>query len=326
MAGEADAILFHWDADGVATAALLARATGSPARLQVIKPIGAYSSTTIPREGVVVVVDYGIPGPELDRAARPGLGVLDHHRVPPPGRLGAYCNPVAMGLAGEDDYPSCSLLAYRVLGEPGGVEERLLAALGIAGDLAPLIDAGIRHPGIGMLEELVEGTGYTVQALRETAEAIDSAYRQGDAGCLERAAEVARDAGLAGLAALDCIWRARDRARRELEEALQALEPLWAEGPLVAYRLRHPGRVTSHVGRHLSARAPDKIIVLVHEKPGGRTTIYIRSLTRSLQRLRRLLEAHGYRVAGKDMVLVVEVDNVGVQGLLEAIRGYTLPR
>ena len=118
-----DSLVHHWDADGIVSAALLLRA-GVRARRILVPRIGGYDADAIlgrlPGDvETAVVLDYGIPGREYDRLydRLRGLAVVDHHRTEPPRRVGAFCNPVALGRAREDEVPACSILALQLYSE-----------------------------------------------------------------------------------------------------------------------------------------------------------------------------------------------------------------
>ncbi len=319
-------VAHHWDADGVATAALLLRHLPGRGRPEPVR-IGFYTWQAIPRPAsgeALAVVDYGIPGGEYDRLAslvRLEI-VLDHHRVPPPSRFAAYCNPVALGLAGESDYPGASVLAYHVLGSPGDEESKGLAALGAVGDLAPYYDSGRSHPGLKVAERLVEGTRYTLQRLRRTADLVDSAYRVIDHDCLAQAAMAASEGGIEALETLPCLLRAYERSTTLLEEAVEKLEgPTLLPGGVRLYKLEMDAHVTSAVGRRLASENPDSIIALLHVIPEmGVARLYVRSVSKPLVALREALSSTGVRVAGKESVIVAEAPAARAGWLAEKLR------
>ncbi|MET1128111.1 MAG: hypothetical protein ABWW70_02190 [Thermoproteota archaeon] len=308
-------LVHHWDADGVASAALFKRHLGGRVVGHAVPTIGLYSADAVPQPppGVdaVLVLDYGVSGSEYEKLAERlevQLYALDHHRVQPPRRgLAGYCNPVAFGEAGENSYPGASILAYEVLGAPEAPGDMLLAALGGVGDLAPYVDSGRGHPGLDRLRKLLRGAQASLPALRSLAEAIDSCYRLLDTRCLARAVERAAENPHA-LTRDPELASALKRARSLVEEALASLEPLRAAGALKAYRLVMDAYVTSAVGRRLAAQNPDAVVVLVHFIPRqGRAVIYIRSVSRSLVQLAERLRGKGVKAAGKESVVVVDV-------------------
>ncbi len=317
-------IVHHWDADGVASAALAWRNWAEPVATAV-PSIGSYTWRAVPEPpggaDALAVLDYGIPGPEyeeLERHIAQPLIVLDHHRVPP-ARLsrGAYCNPAA---ARGEDWAAASLLLHRVLGAPARGVDAGLAALGVVGDLQPFLDAGKPHPGLEEARRLAGEAGHSLQELREAAVRIDSCYRLLDEDCLRHAVRVAAEEGVEGILGDQRLREAAERANGLLEEALAALQgPEEPARGVRVYRLDMDAYVTSAVGRRLAAEAPEAVTVLVHRFPGSRRGfIYARSLARSLAPVLQRLRSRGLRVGGKEHVVVLEFQ--GDPGpLLEAL-------
>ena len=327
------ALVYHWDADGVASAAILVRGGAEPRWLGP-PAIGRYSADAVagrlPRwVRSAAVLDYGIPGREYALLARRigSIAALDHHRTSPPSESGSlvYCNPVAEGSMSEAQAPACSVLALRVSGlsDPAS---RLLAALGVAGDLSPYIDSGHPHSGLEIARELARGSGWSLAGLRRLAGMVDSAYRLLDYECLVDAVRAAAEEGLSGLEELECLRRDAERERGLLEEALARLT-LLEKGPSWAvYRLDMDAYVTSLVGRRLASERPGQIVALIHVMPReGRAILYIRRVGGGLEQLREALAAHGLKTAGKESVIVVEApagEAAKLLGpLMEALQG-----
>ena len=318
-------VAYHWDADGVASAALVLRYLGDRVEEFGVPRIGVYGAGAVPlpRNRVsLLVLDYGIPGSEYEELAQRHGGevlVIDHHRAAPPRGGVAYCNPVAAGLGGEEDYPANSVLVYRLLGSRSDPGDRVLAALGVAGDLAPYIDAGRNHPGLRVASELLVGTDVSLKELRGVAESIDSCYRLLDEECLRYAARRAAEDPM-GLVSDGRLLGARERARRLLDEALEKARLLSETGRALVYFLEMDAYVTSAVGRRLAAMHPDKVVVLVHSLPSqGRGTIYARSIVHELSDVADLLRARGVRVGGKTNVLVIEYRGEEYEELLRPL-------
>ena len=322
-------IVHHWDADGVASAALAWRNWAEPVATAV-PSIGSYTWRAVPAPpssaDALAVLDYGIPGPEyeeLEKHVAQPLIVVDHHRVPPAhlGR-GAYCNPAA---ARGEDWASASLLLHHILGAPRRGVDAGLAALGVVGDLQPFLDAGKPHPGLEEAKRLAAEAGHGLHELREAAVRVDSCYRLLDEDCLRHAVRLAAEDGVRGLLADQRLHEAAERANRLLDEALAALQG--PEEPVPGtrvYRLEMDAYVTSALGRRLAAEAPGAVTVLVHRFPGsGRGFIYARSLARSLARVLERLRSRGLRAGGKEHVVVLEFSGDPgpvLEALLEELR------
>lgn len=123
--GPPSRLLTHDDADGLASAALLHRATGAPVRL-VGRGLNAWTdpvASEVAGEAALVIADLGM----RERALGERLCVIDHH-VPTGTPEGAA---VIHGY-GLEPVPSTSLLAWYATGVP---EDLLwLAAVGCLGD------------------------------------------------------------------------------------------------------------------------------------------------------------------------------------------------
>jgi len=317
-------LVFHWDADGVATAAIVTRhlvGLGGVVEAAATPRIGSYSWTAIPKPPpgaeLVAVLDYGIPGADYDRyASETGkpLLVIDHHRVepPPPRDRVTYCNPVAEGMGGEEEYPSASMLAATLLGRRWS-GDLLLAALGAVGDLAPFYDAGRPHPGLEAAMAYARQAGVELRQLRDLADRLDSCYRLLWGDCLVHAA---REAALNPYTLLDDhrLLEAQKRSRKLLEEAFAALSPAGRVCGFEAYTLAMDALVTSAVGRRLAASRPHDVVTLVHHIPSRRGGyVYVRGLSADLSWLHREARRRGLRAGGKTNVAVLEYSGDGPQ-------------
>ncbi len=313
LSGKTVYIVHHWDTDGIASAALLLRMFQN--RVVGFSPpaIGFYSSDSIKlpenEYEALVVVDYGIDGSDYDRLRNRlkhhELLIFDHHHVKPPISTMYYCNPVAYGSS-ENECPSTSFLLYTLLGEPSEDEYRILAALGIVGDLAPFIDSSKPHPGIEIAEKLLAGTRLDLKALRKIVDLVDSCYRILDRECILKTVRAASE-NPKELREEAWLHEARIKAEYLLQQALGSVEETYNNGPVKVYKLAVDAYVTSYVGRRLSAKNPENIVVLVHYMPSQkRGFIYVRSMAHRLDRVIDALKNMGVKVGGKTNVLVVE--------------------
>lgn len=288
--------------------------------------IGFYSSDSIrlPENEyeALVVVDYGIDGSDYDRLRsrleHRELLVFDHHRVKPPISTMYYCNPVAYGSS-EHECPSTSLLLYTLLGEPSEDEYRILAALGTVGDLASFIDSSRPHPGLETAKKLLAGTGLDLKALRKIVELVDSCYRILDRECILKTIRAASE-NPKELREAAWLREAYMRAEHLLQEALDSVEETYNNGLVKVYKLTIDAHVTSYVGRKLSAKNPEKVVVLVHYMPSQkRGFVYVRSIVHRLDHVLDALKNKGVRVGGKTNVLVVEYADHEEENLVKII-------
>lgn len=306
-------VVHHWDADGVSSAALLAGAL-SVAGFAVPR-IGFYSASAVPLDviretapDVVVLVDYGISDVyALEGALGVPVAVLDHHISKAQGPY--VCNPVVSGLGGESDWPSASYLVWRLFGGPAD-----FAALGIVGDLGWL-------PGLD-LGRWLPGYGRDVEAVRQAADLIDSCYRAGDYGCIERARGLLTD-GLERVLSDSYLADVRRRVWDEYERVLSTAEPEKL-GDVFLYRISTNSYITSLLGRSLAVKHKGGVVVLVNwVRSLGVGYIYVRGVGRDLRYALEQLRARGLKVGGKESVFVVEFMGAGGEELgmvLEALR------
>lgn len=298
-------IVFHWDTDGIASAAMLSRTLGMRVIGLSVPSIGFYSVDAINYKGVnadaIVVLDYGVEGyEEVETETGIPLIVFDHHAVRPSNlKLGAYCNPVARGEGDEQEYPSTTMLLYRLLGG-----DKKLAALGAIGDLAPQIDAGRSVPSLERLEIGVD----TVKALRKAVDVLDSCYRLLDVECIKYAVALLAAYGVKPVA-YDSILRVSfEKSKTIVAEAERRLKQVSSDDYVEVYSLELDAYVTSSLGRSLAVRSPKKVIALAHYMPSqDRGFIYARSVLKRLEAAREKLRRLGLKVGGKSYVLVVEV-------------------
>lgn len=311
------AVLHHWDTDGIASAAMLLSTAWNRIVYVGTPSIGFYGSDAIDFPSLMraspdalVILDYGVEPHVYDyllEKLRCRIIVVDHHLVAPwnAPRECHYCNPVARGCV--EEIPSTSYLLYKIL----GVQEprfRILAALGIVGDLTPYIDARLGHRGIEIAEELLRGLDVAIGELREVSEYVDSCYRLYNRTCIARVIRLLVEGDVRQVMRDPYIRRVRIRAQRVLTEALRRVVQLQENECVAVYKLVMDAYVTSYVGRTLASKHWDKYTVLIHWIPRiSRGFIYVRSFREDLSGAIEGLRSTGLRVGGKRNVMVLEL-------------------
>lgn len=260
-------ILGHHDADGLSSAALLARAlrgTGRPAEVRVLgrgeNPWSAEMAEELLRRDVggLIVADLGVREGTV-REDTPTV-LVDHH-VPTGRPEGAT---VVSGY-GLDPVPTSSLLSYWCAQALGDAEGLLwLAALGIIGDMGD--KAGF--------PELAEARKrYGITRLREAVSLLNAPRRAG-AGDATPALDLLLKAD--GPAAVlsgehpetEALHRARDEVNRALEEGRRA--PPRIAGGVALVRLHTPCQIHPLVAQSWKGRLRDKIVLVANTgyRPG----------------------------------------------------------
>jgi single-stranded-DNA-specific exonuclease len=171
--GERPLLVFHNDADGLSSGAilhsvLLKQANGSTIRI-IGKGENAYSDDFVRELGALqpsglIIADLGVS----NRVTLPDIPtiLIDHHAP-----TGVPKTATVISGFNDDPVPTTSLLAYRCARAMGAEEGLLwLAALGIIGDMAE---------DYGFAEMAQARTGYGITALRNAASLINAPRRTG---------------------------------------------------------------------------------------------------------------------------------------------------
>lgn len=301
------AIVYHWDSDGIASAAMLRRVYGSRgiATVFIVPRIGIYKVSAIPiqqlvesRPDLVLITDYGIDGREVDELERllsVGIAVVDHHATNP--RMKAFCNPVALGEA-EDRYPSTTYVLYRALRIAEDRELMDLVALGIVGDVGwrPRIDLSLWLPGYRK----------SMDILKRVVDAIDSCYRLGDYNCINYVLNKLSNESIEAVLDDEHLENMRTRVEKEYREVLRSIKPVLDVKQVTVFRINTVSYLTSLLGRELAKRFPNKVVMLVNTVESlGIGYVYVRSLSYRLRHIMEFLRSRGMEVGGKDSVFVV---------------------
>ena len=304
-------VLHHWDADGVASAAILTRLLGSRIVGISTPRIGVYGASALNPDEIrgsgadtLVVLDYGARPDEVLARAPHGVQALivDHHAVElSRNARGRCCNPVALGMS-EAECPSTTWVLYELLNSPSDIVD--LVALGIVGDLGPALATS---EYVTFVDDVAAELGLTLNDFVRAVELIDSCYRIVNGECIEHAVQVLAEEGVKGVLHDEVLINARESASRYVESAYDRLQSLKEPCPGVrVWRLSLDSLVTSYVGRSLARAYPDDVILLAHSIPSLNVTyVYVRSYSVPLRRFLEKLRKEGLNVGGKDMVFVV---------------------
>ncbi len=299
-------IIHHWDTDGVASAAAIIRLLINNKVLTDIPRIGVYDSSAlrhikVDEEKPILMLDYGINPLEAAKVLpKDNLLVIDHHAVDP--QPSVSCNPVAERLGGELRYPATAKVIYDLAGDRG-VELRDLAVLGIVGDLGPKAANALSMCSKELATELSDEE---LRLFERASDIIDACYRLIKPEMIKHAVKVLANEGVKGVIEDKALLRNYYEFTRISREALDHLEKVYVKGLIEVYDLRLNAYLTSFIGRLLARRNSKGAIILRHQIDSlGLTYVYIRSYSISMASLRNRLARLGYRVGGKDYVVVV---------------------
>jgi len=300
------AILHHWDADGIASAAILPKILNTRIFFYVPK-IGCYGLEAINIEwlrslplSLVLILDYGLPVEDvlkLEKTLNVKVAVIDHHLNRP--LSNCFCNPVAMGFS-EENYPSTTWV-IRDLFNVKNLD--LYVALGIVGDLGKAIE---NHKFKNWVIKKCQEHGLLLKDLFKAVEAIDSCYRLVDYNCINHARKVLTEFGVKGVLNDTLLSKNRDIVRENIGKALEKTELIRDYGKVKLFKLECDNYLTSIIGRELAYRFRGSVIVFDNAvKKLGLEYIYVRSYSFNLRNILSKLKSKGFNVGGKDYVFVV---------------------
>jgi hypothetical protein len=322
MAGKGRiAVVHHWDADGIASAALVVEeaSMSSPgAEVMNMSPsIGRWylGPEEIDRlqewdPDLLVLVDLAVRDDDL-RVIIDGLAVpvlmVDHHRAerPTDPRV-SYHNPVADGEP-EDESPACTWVLRRLLDRPVD----LLAVLGVFGDRGRGVE---NEPVWPALEAFLEESGLEEIDMHRLVDLVDSSAKRVDVEAVNAAVGHLLDG-----------WR-EPRDLLHLEEWVSAASEV--EGAMVTELERGPEKVLgrtlfktidtpylviSTAARRLIRSREQPVVVVVNlGYSGSETQIYVRRLgDLDLSPLIGRMRGRGLSAGGKgEVVGVIAPDEV----------------
>lgn len=300
------AILHHWDADGIASAAILSKILNIQTFFYVPK-IGYYGLEAINVEwlrslplSLILILDYGLPVEDvlrLEKTLNVKVAVIDHHLNNTLNNC--FCNPVAMGFT-EENYPSTTWV-IRDLFNVKNLD--LYVALGVVGDLGKAIED---HRLKNWVIETCRKHGLFLKDLFKAVEAIDSCYKLVNYNYIEYARKVLTEFGVKGVLNNALLSKNKDIIRENVINALENIELVKDYGKVKLFKLECDNYLTSIIGRELAYRFKDSIIVFDNNvKKLGLKYIYIRSYSFNLRNILNELKSKGFNVGGKDYVLVI---------------------
>ncbi|NOQ54252.1 MAG: hypothetical protein GQ558_06570 [Thermoplasmata archaeon] len=327
------AIVHHWDADGIASAALVIeevrRANPDAKTLNRSPTIGRWALDAEEIDhlrgwgpDLLVIVDLAIRDDDLDAIldGLPGVPavMVDHHRAEVPGhpRL-VYHNPVAEGGA-ETDFPACTWVLRHLLGR--GMD--LLTVLGVFGDRGRGVED---EPVWRDLGPWLEVSDLTWDDMHLLVDLVDSSAKRVDREDVDNAVGLLLEGWKEplGLVGLDAWNRGNDEVERALIEQLQN-GPETEVGSTLIKTINTPYLVISTAARRLVRTRDNPVVVVVNMGySGGEVQVYVRrtgelDLAPMIPRMRD----RGLSAGGKSEVLGVIVPRSDLEDVMGEILGY----
>jgi len=327
------AVVHHWDADGITSAALVmeeVRRVSPGVKVHNCSPtIGRWAldegEVAIIRDwapDALVIVDLAIRDEALDAIldGMPGVPALmvDHHRaeVPEHPRLD-YHNPVAEGLP-ETDYPACSWVLREMLGR----DMDLLTVLGIFGDRGRSM---VDEPIWGPMQEFLAASEMDWDDMHLLVDLVDSSAKRLDLPAVNAAVGFLlegwqRPKGLLELSE----WRdGNDEVEQALLKELQRGPETVTDGMLIK-TIDTPYLVISTAARRLLRTRDEQVVIVINlGYSDEEAQVYVRREgDLDLAPLIPVMRNKGYSAGGKGEVLGVILPQDEVAWLLCHVQDY----
>jgi len=301
-------IIHHWDSDGIASAALIAKKYKDKISSFIIPRIGEYNIEAIDvnklkksNPDLVLILDYGIPLNQLkilEESIGVKVAVIDHHVNK--FMVDAFCNPIAFGCA-EEEYPSTTWVLREILDLEDFSD---IVALGIVGDLGKAIKDS---PLLRWIEENVKSRGLAIDDVFHVVNVIDSCYRLVDYECIDYVRGILIEHEVKDILVDDYLRSKLLKLNEEVSKALSSVKLVKEHDEFIkVFEVTTDAYITSLIGRELAYKHHNSIIVLQHEvKKLNKRCIYIRSYKYSLRSILEAFKSMNMNVGGKDKVLVI---------------------
>ena len=325
-------VVHHWDADGIASAAMVVEEAHRVAPGAVVEnvcpTIGRWllgpeeiARLRDQKPDLVVLVDLAVREDDLqailDGVDAPAL-MVDHHRseVPADPRV-EFHNPVAMGEP-ETENPSCTWVLKRLLGRPID----LLAVLGVFGDRG----RGVEHEPVWQeLEGFLTSSGLEEAEMHLLVDLVDSSAKRKDAVAVEAAVRLLLNGWREprGLLALEGWQEGNREVETALREQLERGAETVVEGTLVK-TIDTPYLVISTAARRLLRSRDFSVVVVVNQGfSEEEVQIYVRRVgDLDLAPLIGQLRQRGLSAGGKSEVLGVILPKDEVDGIMDGVLDF----
>lgn len=327
------AVVHHWDADGIASAALVieeVRRVSPGAKVHNRSPAigrwaldeGEVASIRAWGPDLLVIVDLAIRDDDLDAIldGLPGVPALmvDHHRaeVPEHPRL-EYINPVAEGLP-EVDHPACSWVLRELMGR----DTDLLTVLGVFGDRGRGMED---EPIWGQMEAFLAGSEMDWDDMHLLVDLVDSAAKRVDLRGVNAAVGHLLDGWREPKGLLEVPeWReGNDEVEGALVRELERGPERVVDGTLVK-TIDTPYLVISTAARRLlRTREETEVVVVNLGYSDEEVQVYVRRRgDLDLAPLIPIMRQRGYSAGGKGEVLGVILPRDDLDWVLCSIRDF----
>lgn len=301
-------IIYHWDADGLASAALAKKKINELGKRVVFSPaplnqyhlsdeeLGKISKLASSSD-FVMIVDYNLPTNDILRLKNminSDVFVFDHHFHEGISE-NWYINPVNDARSGLM-FPGCSWL----MGEFFENRPLFLSLLGTIGDQEEKIleNNYFQIP----IKQLKEKFKLTYSEVDQIVKLLETAYIMGDRNLLK--------------SEVDWLLKYESDPKKILEdqklnsnyeavakaiEVAAAAKPYYENGPIKYFELKSDYNIISPVTRSLARQYAENVVGVIKKEPEDLINIYLRrrNLSVDLRKIISLAKDQGYSAGGK---------------------------
>ena len=308
------AILHHWDADGISSAAQLAlHLTKKGISVFTMPPtLGNFfleqeelEEVSSFEPDIMIVVDICVSRPrtlEMVEKLKIPIWIIDHHKIDPIPEV-FHINPIAYGHDPKS-YPSASYIVSKWLGR----KDDLLTYFGVAGDWEE------RAKGLSMypdMEKILTSNGLTFEKFQEIVSLLDASYKIGNKDAVAEAVSVLMEEEILASINKRTDWVTSMSEVDKLIGSITSVEPTEVRPNVLEKKIATPASVISPVTRKLSKANPNSVIMVINEGYfPTRDQIYIRTALEQVD-LSILIDAvrpWAFSVGGKKEVAGIVVE------------------
>ena len=294
-------LIHHWDADGISAACLLLKKLNDKDIVNKTPHLGNYYLTEeevdeYSKYDFIFIIDMSLPEDNILRLAEKSkVFIFDHH-------LGKeiksvyHNNPIIKG-ENPDEYPSASWIVNDFLGN----EINLYSLLGIVGDHEQKIKNNKKFYNI--VEKFCDENSLSFDDLLKICYLIDSNYKLGDKGSVEKAPHVLLEYDSVDHILDNPIWNENyNNLNKEISKQLDSTGDE-IEG-IIFKKIDTSYNIISTITRRIAWDSGKNTMVLNTGFFKDKDQLYVRSL-KNIESMIERGKSLGYKCGGKKEVLGV---------------------
>ena len=294
-------LIHHWDTDGISAACLLLKKLNDKDIVNKTPHLGNYYLTEeevdeYSKYDFIFIIDMSLPEDNILRLAEKSkVFIFDHHLGKEINEV-FHNNPIIKG-ENPDEYPSASWIVNDFLGN----EINLYSLLGIVGDHEQKIKNNKKFYNI--VEKFCDENSLSFDDLLKICYLIDSNYKLGDKGSVEKAPHVLLEYDSVDDILDNPIWNENyNNLNKEISKQLESIGDN-IEG-IIFKKIDTSYNIISTITRKIAWDSGKNTMVLNTGFFKDKDQLYVRSL-KNIESMIERGKSLGYKCGGKKEVLGV---------------------